>query len=69
MWQCIDNFKGDMDYLQVLDLSAEEEMQRVLHKQESPEYRYSYELEICNPVNARVFVIDDGEYSTKLLAE
>jgi hypothetical protein len=69
MWQCIDNLKAEKDYLQVFDLSVENGMQRVIHKQEVSEYRHSYTLGVSNPVNARIFVIDDGEYSTMLLAE
>jgi hypothetical protein len=70
MWQCIDNLKVEKDYLQVFDLSVEDGMQRVVHKQEVPEYRHSYTLSVSGPVHdVRVFVIDDGEYSTMLLAE
>jgi hypothetical protein len=70
MWQCIDNLKVEKDYLQVFDLSVENGMQRVVHKQEVPEYRNSYTLSVSRLVHdVRVFVIDDGEYSTMLLAE
>jgi hypothetical protein len=69
MWQCIDTLEVEKDYLQVFDLSVEDGIQKVVHKQEVPEYKYSYTLMVSNPVSARVFVIDDGEYSTMLLAE
>jgi hypothetical protein len=69
MWQCIDTLEVDKDYLQVFDLSVENGIQKVIHKQEVPEYQHTYSLCISNPVNARVFVIDEVEYSTMLLAE
>jgi hypothetical protein len=70
MWQCIDNLKVEKDYLQVFDLSVENGIQKVIHKQEVPEYRHSYTLKVSKPVHdVRVFVIDDGEYSTMLLAK
>ena len=37
---------------------------------EQPEYRMEYLLPtISNPVTAKVYVIDDGDHSTMLLAE
>jgi hypothetical protein len=70
MWQCIDTLEVEKDYLQVFDLSVENGVQKVVHKQEVPEYKHSYTLSVSRLVHdVRVFVIDDGEYSTMLLAE
>lgn len=69
MWSCIDNLKVEKDYLQVFNLSVVNGIQRVEHKQEVPEYQNTYSILVANPVDAKIFVIDDGEYSTMLLAE
>lgn len=69
MWSCIDNLKVEKDYLQVFNLSVVNGIQRVEHKQEVPKYQNTYYVLVSNPVDAKIFVIDDSEYSTMLLAE
>lgn len=69
MWQCIDNLKVEKDYLQVFNLSVVNGIQKVEHKQEVPKYQNTYSVLVSNPVDAKIFVIDDGEHSTMLLAE
>lgn len=69
MWSCIDNLKVEKDYLQVFNLSVVNGIQRVEHKQEVPKYKNTYSVLVSNPVDAKIFVIDDGDYSTMLLAE
>lgn len=69
MWSCIDNLKVEKDYLQVFNLSVVNGIQRVEHKQEVPKYKNTYSVLVSNPVDAKIFVIDDDEYSTMLLAE
>lgn len=60
-------------YLQVFELSETATgLQRIVHKQEQPEYRVEYIItEECAPkaVTAKIFVIDDGDHCTMLLAE
>ena len=36
---------------------------------EQPEYSQDYMIDIANPVNQKVYVIDDTDHSTMLLAE
>ena len=69
MWNCIDNLKVEKDYLQVFNLSVVDGIQRIEHKQEAPEYQNTYSVLVSNPVDAKIFVIDDGDHSTMLLAE
>ena len=64
-----DNLNVEKDYLQVFKLSVVNGIQRVEHKQEVPEYQNTYSVLVANPVDAKIFVIDDGDYSTMLLAE
>jgi hypothetical protein len=61
------------DHLQVFELLQAElnrkPAQKIIHSQECPEYRKEHFIPVTNSVNAKVFVIDDGNYSTMLLAD
>ena len=70
MWECIDNLSVEKDYLQVFELENADGIQRIHHFSEQPEYNMEYLLPaIPDPITTKVYVIDDGEYSTMLLAE
>ena len=69
MWNCIDSMPEPKDYLQVFRLSLSEGKQKIVHEQEQPEYKKEYTLNDETPVTAKVYVIDDGDHSTMLLAE
>ena len=69
MWACIDMLEIEADYLQVFELTATPEGQRIVHKQEQPPYRKEYLVPCAKPLSAKIFVIDDGKYATMLFAE
>ena len=70
MWECIDRLPENRDYFQVFELENLGGIQRITHFSEQPEYRIEYLLPaIANPVKAKVYVIDEGDHSTMLLAE
>lgn len=69
MWKCIDELPIEKDYLQVFNLSVKDGIQIIQHKQEVLKYQNTYSVLVSNPVDAKIFVIDDGEYSIMLLAE
>lgn len=75
LWSMIDNFRTstdiEVDYLQVFRLSIQNGKQKIIHRQEEPMYCNEILIAfIWNPVeNAKIFVIDDGEHSTMMLAE
>lgn len=69
MWECIDNLPESKDYLQVFKLEPFGEMQRITHTSEEPEYKMEYLIPSESPITAKIFVIDDGDHSTMLLAE
>lgn len=76
MWSMIDNLKDkgnvELDYLQVFKLRKCEEGIVIEHSQEVPAYKEKYVLDLENIEvngNIKVFVIDDYEYSTMMLAE
>lgn len=70
MWALIAQLPEPKDYLQVFRLSVSDDgSQHIIHEQEEPEYRKEYDIKIDSPINAKVYVIDDGDHSTMLLAE
>ncbi|NMM65124.1 DUF960 domain-containing protein [Clostridium sp. P21] len=76
LWNCIDTLKEEgqkLDYLQVFELTKERVddvfFQKIEHRQEVPEYSKSYRLIFNELIEAKIFVIDDGTYSTMMLAE
>lgn len=68
-WNCIDQLPEERDYLQVFNLEPFGEMQRITHTSEEPEYKMEYLIPSEAPIIAKVYVIDDGDHSTMLLAE
>ncbi len=70
LWKMIDEMEvAQKDYLQVFTLSSENSEQMIIHEQEQPDYRKEYVFSTDRLVNAKIFVIDDGDHSTMLLAE
>ena len=69
MWQLIDELDGEKDYLQVFKCSGYDGKQKIEHVQEEPEYYKEYQYFTDTLFVGKIFVIDDGEHSTMMLAE
>lgn len=69
MWDCIDHMKIFKDYLQVFKCSYSAGKQTVEHIQEVPEYKMRYLLRADTFFNGKIFVIDNGQYTTMMLSE
>ena len=70
MWECVDRMHEPKDYLQVFRLSNIDGIQRIQHTSEQPEYKKEYLLlTVSEVVTAKVYIIDDGEHCTMILAE
>lgn len=70
MWNAIDSMPDEKDYLQVFRLSADKNIQVIRHTAEQPEYEKTYMFQPAGkPVTAKIFVIDDGDHCTMMLAE
>ena len=75
LWCMIDKLNEDgkeLDYLQVFKIRKCEEGIVIEHSQEVPKYKEKYVIDLENIEvngNIKVFVIDDNEYSTMMLAE
>ncbi len=68
MWDCI-SAVPEKDYLQIFRLFECYGKQKIVHNQEVPEHKREYLLAVPEPVNAKIYVIDDGDHCTMLLAE
>ena len=70
MWKLIDKLPEERDYLQVFNLSVENGLQVIKHTSELPKHKMVYVLTCCEKmVTTKVYVIDDGDHCTMLLAE
>ena len=69
IWGAINDLKIEKDYLQVFNCSSENGKQKIEHIQEEPEYNKEYLLDAGTIFIGKIFVIDDGDHSTMLLAE
>lgn len=69
MWEAVDRMPEPKDYLQVFRLTEQNGLQVIHHTTEQPVFDMTYILPtIEKPVNAKVYIIDDGDYCTILLA-
>ena len=69
IWYCIDIMPKPRDHLQIFDLEQVGNFQSITHRSEEPEYRNVYLLPSDTPITEKLYVIDDGDNSTMLLAE
>ena len=68
LWECVDRLPEPKDYLQVFKLKPLGNLQCITHTSEEPEYRMEYLLSSDSPITAKLYIIDDGDHSTMLLA-
>lgn len=69
LWRTIQRMKVQKDYLQVFELTVEKSSQFVKHRQEVPPYEETFVAKGASTYIGKIFVIDDGDHSTMMLAE
>lgn len=70
MWEAVDKMPEPKDWLQVFNLSVENGLQIIRHTSEQPKFDMTYILTaLTKTVTAKVYIIDDGDHCTMLLAE
>ena len=69
IWNCVDQLPEPRDHLQVFDLKPVGSLQCITHSSEEPEYHKNYLLPSDSPITDKIYVLDDGDHSTMLLAE
>ena len=68
LWECVDGLPEPRDHLQVFDLKQVGILQCITHRSEEPEYHMEYLLPSDSPIKEKLYIIDDGDHSTMLLA-
>jgi len=71
LWSMIGEVKVKKDYLQVFEIETiNDNLLKIEHRQEVPKYKKDIVVRNVG-INSKVkiFVIDDGEYSTMMLSE
>ena len=68
LWECVEHMPAPKDYLQVFELKPAGNFQSITHTSEKTEYRMEYLFPADTPITEKLYVIDDGEHSTMLLA-
>jgi len=73
LWYSIETMSiKEKDYLQVFELSEViqdgKRKQKIIHSQEQPEFKEEFIITTKKPMTEKIYIIDDGSYSTMLLA-
>ena len=68
LWGCVERMPAPKDYLQVFELKPVGILQSITHRSEEPEYHMEFIIPMENPIAEKVYIIDDGDHSTMLLA-
>ena len=68
LWECVERMPAPKDYLQVFELKPVGILQSITHRSEEPEYHMEFIIPMENPIAEKVYIIDDGDHSTMLLA-
>ena len=69
IWNCIELLPEECDYLQVFELKPFGGTQQIEHTAEQPEHHKICLIPSDNPITAKIYVIDDTDHTTMLLAE
>lgn len=72
LWYIIDIMDvSPKDYLQIFKLDQiyvnRDFMQRITHIQKQPEYKKEHIINFKEVINEKIYIIDNGDYSTMLL--
>ena len=60
----------EKDYLQVFEAKTVNGETTLIHSQEEPQFKKTYSLKVVDePVDLKIYVVDDGLHITMMLAE
>lgn len=66
----VENTAVETDYLQVFELAGDNGRQNIIHRQENSPYQVVYQFDkVGNPLQHKIYVIDDGPHCTMLLCD
>lgn len=68
MWNLVEEIKVKKDYLQVFEVIPNgSEFVEIIHKQEIPEFTFSYIIKnVGIETKMKLYIIDNGQYSTMM---
>ena len=70
LWSLVDSLLIEKDYLQIFNIKViRGNLLEITHSQEKPVYKQTIQAVSDIDRNMKVYIIDDGEYSTMLFAE
>ena len=70
LWSLVDSLLIEKDYLQIFTIKIiRGNLLEITHSQEKPVYTKTIQAVGAIDRNMKVYIIDDGEYSTMLFAE
>ena len=74
LWSLLDGLIAkrtvELDYLQVFDLVGADGQQKIIHRQEMPDYQAVYQFNnVVSLLNSKLYVIDNSTYVTMLLCQ
>ena len=73
LWYMVEILPEPKDYFQVFELEEfnyiNKVKQKITHIQENPEYKKEHIIPVYSAVKCKVYIIDDGDHSTMLMAE
>lgn len=70
MWNLVEEIEGEKDYLQIFELIPDGcEFVEIIHKQEIPEFTFSYTIKNVEiETKMKLYIIDNGQYSTMMFS-
>ena len=70
MWNLVEEIKVKKDYLQVFEVIPNgSEFVEIIHKQEIPEFTFSYIIKnVGIETKMKLYIIDNGQYSTMMFS-
>ena len=72
LWYMVEIMPEPKDYLQIFELKehfeGEKVKQKIIHRQENPKYYQEHIISVKGAVSGKIYIIDDGDHSTMLLA-
>lgn len=73
LWYIVEILPEPKDHLQVFELmehfEGEKVKQKIIHRQENPEYCQEHIISVKVAVSGKIYIIDDGNHSTMLMPE
>ncbi|EGC92666.1 hypothetical protein HMPREF9402_2870 [Turicibacter sp. HGF1] len=73
LWQCFEvgMKQGMTDYLHIFECQRNSEKianQTIIHRCETPSFEQEYTLTVDGPIEAKIYIIDEKEYSILMYA-